>query len=149
MEALSHQSALSSGADLWVTAHPFESKITVKLDWYLNFQITKGLSHATHPIAENVRQILDKCELAELHFIDEQTQDLLISAQNLVPARWVLVVPFSTNWTASIFRHWQNLSKPKLRVFLPDQFQVKEFEKAWLSLGGPADVAFVSDLWIN
>jgi hypothetical protein len=149
MEALSHQSALISGADLWVTAHPFESKITVKLDWYLNFQITKGLSHQHHSVSEKVRNLLDQCELAELRFANEDTQDLLISAQNLVPARWVLVVPYSTQWTEKIFRHWQNLNKPKLRVFLPDLLKAPEFEKSWLSLGGPADIGVVSELWIN
>jgi hypothetical protein len=52
----------------------------------------------------------------------------------LVPARWVVVVPYAQDvktWAEQVCQVWQGLSRPELRVFLPPGQSAGHFQNEW------------------
>lgn len=148
MEVLSAQSIWTPGADLWITAPPAQSKITQNMDWYMNFQITKSLSSQMPNISERLQEILDRCELSNLSFQDDENH-ILIAAQKFLPTQWLLISSFSENWAEQLVPKWQKLNRPKARIFLPDRSHLKSFESQWRKLAGDSPVSLVGDSWTN
>lgn len=141
--------AFSTGADLWVAPERKNSKLTQRLDWYLNFQVSKAAKHETQSLPQKIEELLLKCELPNLDFKEADRDGLLIPSAHLLPNRWVLVLRGSDEfetWVQNIFLNWMQLSNPSLRVFLPAGKSEDDFHKAWKKISDFRDVSLVKDL---
>jgi len=131
MTALSLASCYNPGADLWILPERKSSTLTQKLDWYLNFQISRAAKHETQELPERVTQILSKTGLPHLDFIETKKESLLIPSSQLLPNRWVVVIRGSDDfesWVELAFKRWTELRQPSLRLFLPAGKDLSDFQ---------------------
>jgi hypothetical protein len=132
--AISPVDSFLPGADLWVAPERKSSGLTQRLDWYLNFQISKAAKHQGRELPQRVEELLIKCGLPHLDFAENDRDGLLVPSSHLLPNRWVLVLRGSDQfeaWVQNIFLKWNQLQKPSLRVFLPSGKSLEEFRRAW------------------
>lgn len=134
VSVLSQASALNPGSDLWILPALNESLWTTKLDWYLNFQVCKASRHQSPRVASYVTDVLRETELGSFPVQRDSKAPLMIASEGLLPNKWVVLVPLQDNlqdWTAEIFKIWQNLKNPTLRVFLPPGQSAGHFQNFW------------------
>jgi hypothetical protein len=134
LSVLSQASALNPGSDLWIVPDLERSRWTAKLDWYLNFQICKSSRHQTAPLSEFVQEVLAETEQTAPQLSLEGPSSLMIASPELLPNKWVLVVPWTENmsaWTASIFKIWSGLQEPSVRIFLPPGQSAGSLQQHW------------------
>ena len=96
---LSDYQALSPGADLWILPTLEESFWTQKIDYYLNFQISKQTSQET---------------------------SVLILANDRLPSKKNIIFKFDRDWNKKAYNFWKNLQKPTLRIFLSHYLDSKD-----------------------
>jgi len=132
--------AWTSGADLWVVGLPENSAWARKIDWELNFQILRASKHQKPELSPELNQVLQKTGLEALS-IDRTGAPLLVAADLNLPCRWVLSL--SRIEAPSLLSTWQDLGKPKLRIFLPQTQSVETFTKEWDELAGEGDFQVV------
>ncbi len=128
---LSLNQCFQPGDDLWIIPDYENSKLTQKIDWYLNFQISKSKMHHRPIISNFLEKTLEQCELPKFNFTEKNI--LMIAPQNLLPSQWVVVVSFQNllQWKSEIDRVWNDLGTPKTRVFLPKQIMVNDIDQTW------------------
>jgi hypothetical protein len=131
---LNQANSLNPGADLWIVPELTQSKGAHKLDWYLNFQLTRATFHKTKDLSAEMKSILVKCDLTEQHFQQKQQPRLMVDSSHLLPNRWLVQVYSAkdfTAWVATIAEIWSGLRKPSMRIFLPTGLSSGEFQKLW------------------
>lgn len=129
---LSVTQCFQAGDDLWIVAEYENSKLTQKIDWYLNFQISKSQLHHRPIVSDFLESVVEQCELPKFTMTDKNV--LMIAPQGLLPTQWVVVVPALRvenlnalqTWREQVDEVWQNLGRPKTRVFLPAQFSIQD-----------------------
>ena len=125
---LSYHTALTPGADLWVLSKAsFWAK---KLDWYVNFQISKP---PPHPSLSS-RQIKQLKEWELPHFSSTPTYDvLMIASENFLPNLQTVILPFKNLplWIEQVHKIWVDLNHPSLRLFLPDHHLYTDITEKW------------------
>lgn len=138
LQEISQASRLNSGADLWVVPETKSSKMAQKIDWYLNFQITRSARHQSKLLPEKVSEILQKSGLPTKDWIEKiplsKKEDLLILSNMAFPNRWVMVIRGSNEfpkWIENIHERWLKMNSPSLRIFLPAGISGSQFENAW------------------
>lgn len=150
MSLLPATQAWTAGSPIWVAALPENSLWSRKLDWSLNFCLTKGLSHRSQPRAialENLLKTIAWKIPAEM----EMNQDpLLIGAAQRLPCDWVLLLKnFSTEkkklamGLKTLSTVWQQLGQPKLRLFAPTHFEQKDLLESWSKSDLPSDFELI------
>jgi len=125
-------SAFNPGHDLWIVPEPQYSRWTLRLDWYLNFQITRAGRHEHAIRGPVVDGILKEIEWNPAVPAVGETSPLLVACEGRLPARWVVMVPGAGNliaWTGHIDRLWRNLQQPTMKVFLPTGLQAGPFSE--------------------
>lgn len=145
MEKVSLANSFLPGADLWVSSDLHHGRLTERLDWYLNFQVTKAGHHKTAQISENLQNVLEQCGLQKFDFAGDDEQSLLIASQGHLPNRWVLIVPYSETWAARIHQAWKSLGSPSTRIFLPTKMSMDQFEKQWRKVSDFNDLTLVTE----
>jgi hypothetical protein len=145
---LNQASSLNPGADLWVIAQVNASKSSQKLDWYLNFILTKSSLHIKSTISSDLQEILQQTGI--LSPTQKTYSDrLLIPASHHLPAKWLVQVTFFHDnldkWCHDIAESWKGLGHPTLRVFLPSGLTIDQFLLAWKSENTFDDFAVVSE----
>jgi len=133
----------SGGYDFWFVADPEHSLWARKIDWYLNFQLMKANRHQPLAIAPELQAIAQKNEMdvPALEMLVDPSYlrlPLLLACGNLLPVRTLIVVPFSesaesqvSDWSRTCLKIWQNLNRPKVRVFLPNGVGFEDFRADW------------------
>lgn len=136
LSVLSQASAFNPGSDLWIVPDLEKSQWTAKLDWYLNFQVCKSSRHTSPTLPNYVTGVLSETDLAVRTPQEMNSSPLMISSQNLLPNKWVVVLPWNGDlsaWSATIFDVWNKLKEPSLRVFLPPGQSTGNLQTAWQS----------------
>ena len=136
LSVLSQASALNPGSDLWIVPDAGNSRWSVKIDWYLNFQICKAERHVSRALPEFVSDVLSETGLEKPALKYSPQAPLLIPSENLLPNKWVAVLPLHKNytqWVSDIARTWASLHNPTLRVFLPPGQNAGSFNELWQS----------------
>lgn len=131
---LNSASALKPGNDLWIVPDKKNSKWSKKLDWYLNFQMLKHERNKSPDLDPELANILKASGLPEFQTNLKSDSPLMISAPNLLPSKWFIVIPYSENtkdWVEKIQTTWKGLNHPSFRIFLPQGVQVHEFQQQW------------------
>lgn len=145
--SLNQLSALSPGADMWICPDIGNSHWSVELDWHLNHQIRKGLSHKTQMLDAQVKGLLYENQMISTD-IQATTTNLMVGSSFQLPARWVLVIPWNgqlQKWVQSVFQHWETLGKPTARIFLPQNIAMADFSREWQKLSNYLDLTVVLD----
>lgn len=144
---LSAASAYNPGADLWILPPQKSSRWFNRVDWYLNFQLVKATRHHTVHMATELKELTSECELSEIKVIVNSHRQMVYSP-NLLPNKWVVVVEESQDfhkWIKEIFTIWKGLNEPSLRVFLPPDRSMADFNKHWLQHSKKEDITVVLD----
>lgn len=135
---ISQASRLNSGADLWVIPETENSRLAQKIDWYLNFQITRSTRHQSKELPEKITKILQKSGLKNHNWVEKNISQgkeaLLVLSIHALPNRWVMQVQESQQfqkWIENIYEHWLKMKMPTLRIFLPTGVSGPQFESAW------------------
>lgn len=134
---------------------PRHSRWFTHWDWYLNWQMCKGLGYGglhlppeTHRVAEEYGVGVPRTASAR----GGTVPPLLIASQGRLPAAQCLVLDGADDlksWLASARRLADDLRAADVRVYLPEDSTVKEAEKLWKSAAGPdtpCTVHFTRDL---
>lgn len=148
IDAVSQASSFLPGADLWVSPERKNSSLTQRLDWYLNFQISKAAKHQGRDLSQKIEELLIKCGLPHLDFDENDKDGLMIPSSHLLPNRWVLILRGSDQfdvWVQNVFLKWNQMSKPSLRVFLPEGTSAEDFKRAWKKISDFEDFSVVID----
>lgn len=152
---ISNISALSNGADLWIIPQVEQSQWSKRLDWYLNFQIGKAVKHKLPTINPILTKILHDTELENeinhkaknISFHHFSINTLLIAPGDLLPAKHLVLLNFENNlrkWVEEISNVWTQLGLPSLRIFIPQNIEIGDFNKEWeLSADNDKEISVV------
>lgn len=146
ISVLSQASALNPGSDLWIVPDLEKSQWAAKLDWHLNFQICKSSRHVSKQLPAFLNDVLVETELDKKPL--RTSGPLMIASSELLPNKWVVIVPWNDNlaaWTSQIFEIWKNLKEPSLRVFLPPGQNAGNLPAEWQSNNNFQDFTVVLD----
>ena len=123
---------LNEGADLWVIANRKNSSWAQKLDWYLNFQISRSTLHASPRLnAEHLKNL----EWAETESYEEHwpnSSPMLVGVDGLLPCRILVRIPFNGDgraWVQEGIEVAQRLNSLRIRFFLPKQINSETAQK--------------------
>ena len=145
---LNQTNSLNPGADLWIIPTLDKSKSAQRLDWYMNFQMTRASLHQAPDISSELKKILQQCRLPEAQYRIEPQEKIMFDSSNLLPNRWLVMVCNTSDfqeWTMQIVNIWSNLRKPTMRVFLPTGLSSGDFQKMWKGLHSFDDFSLVVD----
>ena len=146
IRTLSSHTALVPGADLWIISDLHSSDWTQRLDWYLNFQITKAKSHQTPGLSDEQIDSLKEWELPIYEKgLRQNDVPLMISTEELLPNRQTVILPYNgdiTAWLSEAEEIWKSLKKPSVRFFLPDGISKAETVRQW-QIPETADISVV------
>lgn len=144
---LSAASAYNPGADLWILPSQKQSRWFNRVDWYLNFQLIKATRHHSPKIALELQDLTVECELPAVK-IGNPPHRQMVYSPSLLPNKWVVVVEEGQDfhhWINEIHQIWKNLNEPSLRVFLPPDKTLGDFNKHWLQHSKNEDITIVLD----
>ena len=124
IKQLSYHTALTPGSDLWVLSEKKYSFWTRKIDWYLNFQISRKFSH-TNLSSDQVERLTNEWELPYFKLdLDNTNKALMIASESFLPNTKTIILPFInkhlTSWICEALKVWENIKYPSLRLFLPN-----------------------------
>jgi hypothetical protein len=131
---LSQASAFNSGAELWILPELEKSPWTAKVDWYLNFQISKASRHHDPKISNFIREVEKETEQEHINKPVVTNAPLMISSEEHLPNKWVVILPQAEEfevWVEKISSIWTGLKCPGLRIFLPPGQNAGQLQKHW------------------
>lgn len=143
---LSQASSLNPGAELWILPQEDQSNWYARLDWYLNFTLARIELKPEMKISAFLEAVNQECNLELLNV--NPKEPLLISVNQWLPARWVLILPYKEdlqNWTDAIVNQVGSLKTGSLRVFLPRGKRFDEAQPYFEASGLPSDLTVVLD----
>jgi hypothetical protein len=133
---------LGTNHDLWVIPPSAHSQWFARIDWYLNWQMSKGLAFQRQkPPAELLRVLED----AGIAYEPEHASDgapLMVASGGKVGSERCVVVDFGGKlpaWLHSVHGLCKDLQCRRTRVFLPRGSSKAEAETLWTKLT-PLDV---------
>lgn len=153
-QTLSPVQAFQPGADLWLVPPPSVSGWGRQIDWYLNFQISRGLDTRPQKRAKSLDQFLEKIQWSLPASYISNDAPLLISSEGRLQARWVLL-PNQWQSPLEMFRQALPLRPQKIRVFLPPQLSAdlvlsepvrKLLETATSPAGVPLEIEILNEI---
>ena len=134
INVLTQKEAYSHGDELWVV-HPDDKATISRLDWLLNFQISRAHRHQAKKLPPQLNALMQKCALKDFDFTDGSHQEspLLIAASSFVPVLWVLLSRGLElkKWCQHILEVRKKINLHRVRVFLPQEISLTEFESTW------------------
>jgi hypothetical protein len=134
LQQLYSSASFSPGANLWVIPDLAQSYWSNKINWYLNFQISRLINHKKKTTPKKLEKIIqdNKMEFQFHHQVPEQSP-VLISPNHQLPCGQVLMLYFEseTQWINSIYKEWIHLKTPDTRIFLPKNLDEKTFRELW------------------
>ena len=130
-KVLGRDEALKTGAELWILPSFRFSDWTKKLDWPLNLQITKSLSHKPKPLSSKLQEIVASNDFK----FDSPPSGgpLLIASSELLPNRWTVVIESdqADGWQKEAMQVWKMLGEPTVRLFTPTFLDWRHAKGAW------------------
>lgn len=121
-QVLSSVQALQPGAEIWILPTPHESPWSARIDWYLNFQLSRGLKNQSAHRSPVLEKLLDEIKWALPADVQIKHAPLLIATMGRLPAEWILV-PERWDQADKIFEPTLGLKRQHLRVFAPSHFK--------------------------
>ncbi len=127
------QHAFLPGCDLWIVSQKIPKTFLLRLDWLLNFQISKGQRHTHRDRLEALEVWVTRTGLDLPELPAAARAPLLIAANPLLPCRWLMYDEFDNleAWLANAHERWQGLGKPSLKFFLPEGEDAQTLIRTW------------------
>lgn len=147
LQTLYTAGAFGPGSDLWIIPDPNLSSWSKLIDWYLNYQISRAKLHQPMRLPERVQLILEENEIPPVDIALSTDTPLMLAAENRLPSQQVVVLPSCENgkdWLARAHKVWEQLGKPTLRLFLPNDFDATQFQTQWPGGIDETDITLVS-----
>lgn len=148
IQKLSQAGAFGSGSELWILPQVEKSVWARKIDWYLNFQISRAKDHTPHRPRPELNEILSQNEQEFVEYTtDESTRPLLVASHSHLPNEMTLELPFHEepqHWVKQAHTHWDQLRRPTLRVFLPPGMPMDDFIQLWPEPSTSVEITLVS-----
>jgi hypothetical protein len=149
LKTLSKEEAFKEGSELWIIPDRKNSIWARRIDWHLQFLISRSMIHVSPQIS------LDLNDIVRANEIDLQVPEisknapLLIFSVDLLPNRQTIHLPYSSNlkvWLERAYELWENLKKPSVRIFLPKAQAAEEFDDLWPEAKHRRGVSVVEDI---
>jgi hypothetical protein len=141
--------AFNAGAESWFVPEPEKSWWTRRIDWYFGFQLARSQAHKSKEFSPELYEIIQKWEVPVPRSLSRGTQSpLLISAQVLIPAQILVMVPLdnsSTDWMVKINILAEKLKCKSIRVFLPSDLPNENAIQEWPQDGTIEEISLVPD----
>jgi hypothetical protein len=134
LQVLLNHEAFKAGAELWIVPGFEYCHLTRQIDWYLNFQLGRGLPHRPPPLSKELTDVARKWDFDPPEFKIDPQAPLMIASRDLLPNDKTILIPYEEpvkTWAQAIYKIWVDLQKPSLRVFLPDGVPPASFEASW------------------
>lgn len=118
---LGSSNAFSEGSHLWCIPSIESSSWGQKLDWLLNFQISRANAWTKPQLTKEQRDQLVVYGVQFQELALPEPRPLLLSAIRHLPAQWVLCQQSVEldPWLQGLQKVWLDLGQPSLRIFLP------------------------------
>lgn len=132
---LSKHQALLEGSKLWVIPDDKYSPWNDRINWLINFQLSKVQLHSEPKLSPWITNCLNECGIEPL--ILPKYNPVLIPVKNLLPAEWLCLMPVNSkmqHWVESVYKVWVQMRRPKLRVFLPTGADKEDWQNFWIQL---------------
>jgi hypothetical protein len=132
---LSKHQALLEGSKLWVIPDDKNSPLNNRINWLVNFQLSKANLHTPPQLTPWIKNCVTECGIETLTL--PKYDLVLIPVKNLLPAEWLCQIPVNTKmetWVESVYKIWNQMHRPKLRVFLPSGADKEDWQKFWINL---------------
>ncbi len=133
-QKLSYSGAFSSGADLWVVPEQKTSPWSRIIDWYLNFQMARSVSHQPKLATEGLKQVLKQNDLSLVPIQLKEGYPLMIPGLSRFPNIQTLVISGQhkdLEWLNHAQGLWEKMGRPSLRIFLPEDLSFEDVRKNW------------------
>jgi hypothetical protein len=135
--------------DLWIFPAPRASRWFARQDWYLNWQMSKGLSYAGLHLSEELTRVADRHGIP-IPATPGARADLLVLPGSLVPTKKCLVIDdvdeSLDTWFSHIAARATELRAETARIFLPTGRSTAEAEAAWARINPSLEAQFEPDL---
>lgn len=148
-EAVDVSDPFSTPCDLWVIPPPRMSSWFARLDWYLNWQMTRGLAYSGLHLSNELMSLAEHYEVQvpDLKVPDEPP--LLVLSHARVPAKKCLVLNMRPGglgeWLREAHDIGVKLGAEKLQIFLPAQTKVKDAKGIWAKQFSSRSAEFFAD----
>lgn len=129
-----HPVSLVSDYDLWVLPPPAHSRWFSRIDWYLNWQMSKGLSHQKMKPSVELFRVMEDAGISIQPDPVFPPTPLLVSSTGRVASERCVVIDFKDDlngWLASVHALCANLKSKHARIFLPQGSETGTAEKIW------------------
>lgn len=135
---------------MWVLPSPLNSLWSRKIDWYMNFQITRGLQHQSGSRSKHLEEILSRVAWKLPGEFNTEQDPLLIAVGPRLPCTWLLILEDFVADKKSFGRAlpvlskvWSDLKEPRLRLFAPLDFSKEMMVDLWKKNDLPEDFEFL------
>ncbi len=137
MLTINRAHAFSPGSDLWIVpATASQNPIIRRMDWYLNFQLSRARHRIVKELPHEIKRIMTENQMNELlseHEKNRDTSPLAVIASDRLPTNIVVELPGAKppDWVQNARSVWENLGKPRIRLFLSSEIDPAIFLKYW------------------
>ena len=134
--------------DLWIVPPSHHSAWFAQLDWYLNWQMCKGLTHKPAVPDAQVYRLAEAYDVKVDSSKLTKEAPLLIACRDLAPAAQCLVLPYTGDlkqWLVEAKTIAFKMKCESVQVFLPAGVSSDKAEKAWIGLNGECRAEFTND----
>lgn len=134
IQKVTKANAFSPGKNTWFLPQLSHSKWTRKVDWYLNFVISRADNHNSAQLSPKLESIISENELPLQPIKCDDKAPALFASHSRLPNHQTIVINFNNDiqtWVTEIQKIWQNLNQPQSRIFLPVDISIDEFKNLW------------------
>ncbi len=135
--------------DLWILPPPRASAWFARVDWYLNWQLSKGVAYGGLHLPNEVLRLSEEYEvpLPVIEPIDS-TAPLLVLSTGRLPTHKCVVVDgktFGRPWLDRVHQVCLNLDAKNVHIFLPAKMDLAEARAAWTAKFAGREARFSAD----
>jgi hypothetical protein len=125
-----------SSSDLWVIPPAEQSRWFSHIDWYLNWQLCRGLAREKLKPSVELFRVLEETGIRYVEQEVEKSSPLMVAAEGRLPAALCVVVAREKtlkSWLSSVRKMSAKLNARSLRIFLPTGAKHDEAVEIWRS----------------
>lgn len=135
--------------DLWVLPPPRASAWFSRVDWYLNWQLSKGIAYSGLHLPNEVLRLSEDYEvpLPAPTPLPENAPLLVLSLGRLPSSKCTVVdsKTFGKAWLEQIHEICLNLDVKNVHIFLPAKMDLAEAKKTWSAKFASREARFTAD----
>lgn len=129
--------ANASDHDLWVLPPAAHSKWFARIDWYLNWQMSKGTAFVRQRPSLELFRVMDMAGMQFQGVPEISGAPLMVASSGRVASERCVVVDLKTDtheWLIAVHKLCGELQSRRTRVFLPAGMSISDAESEWKKL---------------